>query len=168
LRPPAILGKLPVATRVVMEDYDVSPLNSEAAFPLTPAAFSKEGEVMADDNGNGKDPFWYRALKTFGLPTFLLLALLYFGYQGVLWLGHEVLLPLSTRHIQFLEDTTKISKENMEISKQNAISSQQLAGAMVDLKNTSNKQTEILQSIHRKLFAIPSDIVEEQKKEKNP
>lgn len=56
---------------------------------------------------------WNSILEKVGLPGALILLLIYGGYRVVNWLGTHVFLPLTNRHIEFLNNIEK-SLENSE------------------------------------------------------
>jgi|GEM_PF-1907840 len=59
------------------------------------------------------EPDWNSLFEKVGLPGLLIFSLVYFGYRIANWLASNVFLPITNRHIEFLNNIEK-SLENSE------------------------------------------------------
>ena len=48
---------------------------------------------------------WWTVIQTVGLPTGLLLIILFTLYKGAVWAANNLIKPLVTKHIEFLDAT---------------------------------------------------------------
>lgn len=67
---------------------------------------------------------WLPFLENVGLPVTILSAFVYGSYKSIMWLGEYVLIPITTKHIEFLKNvenslkaTDKFSQDLIEIQK---------------------------------------------------
>jgi len=62
-----------------------------------------------------KEPWWMNVIKQLGLPTLLLLVMVYGVYQGAIWFGTNILVPLTERQIVFINQVDESVKKITEI-----------------------------------------------------
>lgn len=89
---------------------------------------------------------WGIALvKQLGLPTALLMIMIYGVYQGATWFGAKVLIPLTDRQMEFIDQVDqsvqKITTIIEEHQKNNGMISRELEGINAGIKSL-NAQTE--------------------------
>ena len=85
-------------------------------------------ECKKDHSGEGVNVEslneWMPFLETVGLPTTILLAFVWVSYKSIIWLGEYILIPITTKHIEFLKNVEnslktadKFSQDFIEIQR---------------------------------------------------
>lgn len=54
-----------------------------------------------------KEPWWISAVKQLGLPTILLMLVGFGVYNSSVWLGQNILKPLTERQVEFINQVEK-------------------------------------------------------------
>jgi hypothetical protein len=105
-----------------------------------------------------KEPWWITTIKQLGLPTVLLILLGIGAYNGSVWLGENVIQPLTARQIQFInqvdESVQKITVIVEEHQKNNGKIANELEGISIGIKSLnekSDKQNKTLETIEHQL-----------------
>lgn len=62
-----------------------------------------------------KEPWWVFTVKQLGLPTVLLLVLVYGVYQSATWFGANILIPLTERQLVFINQVDESVKRITQI-----------------------------------------------------
>jgi hypothetical protein len=62
-----------------------------------------------------KEPWWMNVIKQLGLPTLLLLVMVYGVYQCAVWFGTTILVPLTERQLIFINQVDESVKKITEI-----------------------------------------------------
>jgi len=62
-----------------------------------------------------KEPWWMNVIKQLGLPTMLLLVLVYGAWEGATWFGTNILVPLTERQIIFINQVDESVKKITDI-----------------------------------------------------
>jgi len=67
---------------------------------------------------------WVPFLETVGLPVSILLAFAWCSYKSLIWLGEYILIPVTTKHIEFLKSVeaslktaNKVSQDLIDVQK---------------------------------------------------
>lgn len=105
-----------------------------------------------------KEPWWITAVKQLGLPTVLLVLLGVGIYNASIWLGENVLKPLTERQIEFInqvdKSVQKITTIVEEHQKNNGVIARELEGISIgirSLNDKSDKQNKTLETIEHQL-----------------
>lgn len=61
------------------------------------------------------EPWWMVTIKQLGLPTMLLLILVYGAWESASWFGSNILIPLTERQIIFINQVDESVKKITEI-----------------------------------------------------
>ena len=74
--------------------------------------FSMSGEKMSVEMETKqifieKEPWWISAVKQLGLPTILLMLVGFGVYNSSVWLGQNILKPLTERQVEFINQVEK-------------------------------------------------------------
>jgi len=84
-------------------------------------------------------------VKQLGLPTALLLIMIYGIYQSATWFGAKVMIPLTDRQLEFIDQVDKsvqrVATVVEEHQKNNVLIAQQLEGINAGIRSL-NSQTE--------------------------
>ncbi len=56
-------------------------------------------------------PWWIGAVKSLGLPTCFLMALLYMIWTAATWAGDTVVVPLFKKQMEFIDEASKMTSE---------------------------------------------------------
>lgn len=107
-----------------------------------------------------KEPWWIAAVKQLGLPTILLMLIGFGTYNASVWLGQNVLKPLTERQIEFINQVDK-SVEKITIiiedhQKNNGLIARELEAinnGIKSLNEKSDRQNTSLDSIKHELKA---------------
>ena len=105
-----------------------------------------------------KEPWWMTVTKQLGLPTGLLLVMVYGVYQSAIWFGTTILVPLTERQMTFInqvdESVQKITTIVEDHQKNNGLIARELEAINAGIK-TMNQETksngERLQAIEKVL-----------------
>lgn len=105
-----------------------------------------------------KEPWWMTVTKQLGLPTVLLLVMVYGVYQAAIWFGTTILVPLTERQMTFInqvdESVQKITTIVEDHQKNNGLIARELEAINAGIK-TMNQETksngERLQAIEKVL-----------------
>ena len=105
-----------------------------------------------------KEPWWMTVTKQLGLPTVLLLIMVYGVYQAAMWFGTTILVPLTERQMTFInqvdESVQKITTIVEDHQKNNGLIARELEAINAGIK-TMNQETksngERLQAIEKVL-----------------
>lgn len=77
-----------------------------------------------------KEPWWMNVIKQLGLPTVLLLIIMYGAWQSAVWFGKTILVPLTERQMMFInqvdESVQKITTIVEEHQKNNGLIAREL------------------------------------------
>lgn len=82
--------------------------------PTMPTIGHAEPKKFADYQGT----FWVWLLERLGLPTLILATVAWSAGQAVQWIAPRVD-KLATKHTEFVDQTSKLQQESLEIQKQN-------------------------------------------------
>lgn len=100
------------------------------------------------------EPWWMVTIKQLGLPTLLLLVLVYGAWEAASWFGSNILIPLTERQIIFINQVDESVKKITEIVERH----QENAGLMareLDAINTGiNNMTQETKTNGQRLEAI--------------
>jgi hypothetical protein len=92
-----------------------------------------------------KEPWWMTVTKQLGLPTVLLLIMVYGVYQSAIWFGTTILVPLTERQMAFInqvdESVQKITTIVEEHQKNNGLIARELEAINAGIK-TMNQETK--------------------------
>ena len=66
------------------------------------------------NNGNGRRVDWAKWVDRLGTPMVLLLVLLWGGWSALSWTATHVVEPVVQRHMQFMETTEQLVKQQGE------------------------------------------------------
>jgi hypothetical protein len=86
------------------------------------------------------DPKVVDFMKSVGIPSLILAALMAGIWQAASWTGQEVLKPLVSQQIEFMEHVADASKRNSDTLAK-------IGNAVEELKSTGNRQERILERI---------------------
>jgi|LakMenEpi13Sep09_1017268.scaffolds.fasta_scaffold02007_5 hypothetical protein len=53
---------------------------------------------------------WIVIAEKIGIPTFILMSFAIASYKVIIWLGENILIPVTTKHIEFLDNIEKSLK----------------------------------------------------------
>lgn len=105
-----------------------------------------------------KEPWWISAVKQLGLPTMLLILIGLGAYNASVWLGENVLKPLTERQIEFISQVDKsVQKITLIIEdhqKNNGLIARELEAinnGIKSLNEKSDRQNTSLDSIKNEL-----------------
>lgn len=68
------------------------------------------GSDSAVSPASNKPPWWMEAVKTLGLPTVFLGVMTYMVWSAGVWTGQNVVMPLFTKQIAFIDEATKATQ----------------------------------------------------------
>jgi hypothetical protein len=92
-----------------------------------------------------KEPWWMTVTKQLGLPTVLLLIMVYGVYQSAIWFGTTILVPLTERQLTFInqvdESVQKITTIVEDHQKNNGLIARELEAINAGIK-TMNQETK--------------------------
>ena len=92
-----------------------------------------------------KEPWWMTVTKQLGLPTVLLLIMVYGVYQSAIWFGTTILVPLTERQLTFInqvdESVQKITTIVEDHQKNNGLIARELEAINAGIK-TMNEETK--------------------------
>ena len=92
-----------------------------------------------------KEPWWMTVTKQLGLPTVLLLVMVYGVYQSAIWFGTTILVPLTERQMTFInqvdESVQKITTIVEDHQKNNGLIARELEAINAGIK-TMNQETK--------------------------
>lgn len=77
---------------------------------VEPEMPTEKREILVRD-----EPWWMVTIKQLGLPTLLLLVLVYGAWEGATWFGTNILIPLTERQIIFINQVDESVKKITEI-----------------------------------------------------
>lgn len=111
--------------------------------------------MAGEANGNALtgslSPWWAKLLDRFGIPTVMLGVVLWFGYQGLVWLSQNVFVPVTNGHVELLKS---VRESTAEMSTQAKLQTQTLKtiaesnnGILEVVKNNQQLNREMIKSI---------------------
>lgn len=90
-----------------------------------------------------KEPWWMNVIKQLGLPTVLLLLLMYGAWQAAIWFGQTILVPLTERQMTFInqvdESVQKITTIVEEHQKNNGLIARELEAINTGIKGLNDE-----------------------------
>lgn len=92
----------------------------------------------------GNEPFWYRLLERFGMPTAYLFVLTSVLYQAITWTGQQVVLPAAKAHINMVTTVGEASLSQAESFRSQAHAMHIIAEATKEQKEASARTNELL------------------------
>lgn len=99
------------------------------------------------------DPFLDNATK-FGLPTFLLLALLYILIRVIRWTGEHVVLPVVTKHIETMDVISESIGKLTESQQKQAEAADRLSRTQNQLAETQKQLSDAQQKIASSMIQV--------------
>lgn len=79
---------------------------------------------------------WVEIASKLGIPATLALALIFVFGRGLLWMGREILLPIKTRHFEFLSAIEGTQRTQAESLKHLVQAERQHAQALAEVRRT--------------------------------
>ena len=88
---------------------------------------------MSDDDDNGsKSPWWANLINRLGVPTALLVVILFMLWSGASWIANNVVVPIVSKQIEYIEASSQVSRDVVKVTAEIRDSSkqQQIDGAI--------------------------------------
>lgn len=90
-----------------------------------------------------KEPWWMNVIKQLGLPTVLLLIIMYGAWQSAVWFGQTILVPLTERQMTFInqvdESVQKITSIVEEHQKNNGLIARELESINTGIRGLNDE-----------------------------
>jgi hypothetical protein len=101
-----------------------------------------------------KEPWWMNVIKQLGLPTLLLLVLVYGAWEGAAWFGTNILIPLTERQIIFINQVDESVKKITEIVEKHQQNNGMIAQELDSINNGIQQMNEGTKANGQRLEAI--------------
>lgn len=115
-------------------------------------------------NGNALtsavSPWWAKLLDRFGIPTVLLGIVLWFGYQGLVWLAKNVFVPVTNGHVQLLHTVQEAATKQTEVLNNILMAQNQTRETNQKILESQNQTIKVFEE---RLSIRPLDVLEQTK-----
>lgn len=115
-------------------------------------------------------PWWAGLIKSLGLPTCFLIALLYMIWQAATWAGEQVVIPLFKKQMEFIDQASEMTREinstttlinkTLEAHGQHAIESLKTCNEIKSLSIEHGDRIDTVRENHNQILGVLKNIDE--------
>ena len=128
---------------------------------------------MPDSDTDKTAPWWVALIKSLGVPTCFLIALLYMIWTAAIWAGDTVVVPLFTKQMDFIDQASKMTSEinnstqlinkTLEAHGQHAIESLKTCQEIKSITNANGDRIDTVRESNDKILDVLMNIDENTK-----
>lgn len=129
--------------------------------------------VSSGGDDSSEAPWWVQHAKSLGLPSCVLIALIYMIWAAGVWVGSTIVVPLFERQMLFIDEASKMTKEMsqsaasinkaIEAQSHHAIEAMQSCRRIEDTTTSTNSDVRVMQKSHDQMIGVLKDIEENTK-----
>tara|TARA_R110000868_G_scaffold400006_1_gene674075 strand:- start:6 stop:416 length:411 start_codon:yes stop_codon:yes gene_type:complete len=125
---------------------------------------------MPDSDSDKTAPWWVPLIKSLGVPTCFLIALLYMIWTAAIWAGDTVVVPLFTKQMSFIDEASKMTAEinnstqlinkTLEAHGQHAIESLKTCQEIKNISTENGNRIDTVRENNDKILDVLKNIEE--------